>query len=133
VECDPVIVLDTHAFVWWAGESSKLSKPARRAIEASRRRGVPAICLWEIAMLVAHKRLELDRDVSDWLSDAVALEGVEVLALTTDVAVRSTRLSQGFHGDPADQLIVATAIVEGASLVTRDERIQRFGGVRTIW
>ena len=84
-------------------------------------------------MLVERQRLELDRDVSDWLSDAIALEGIEVVPLTADIAVRSTRLSQGFHGDPADQLIVATAIVLGAALVTRDERIQKFAGVKTIW
>ena len=84
-------------------------------------------------MLVERHRLELDRDVGDWLSDAVALEGVEILPLTAEVAVRSTTLSQGFHGDPADQLIVATAIVVGAALVTRDARIVEFGGVRTIW
>ena len=128
-----MIVLDTHAFVWWAGGSSKLSAAARRAITASKRRGLPAICLWEVAMLVERQRLELDRDLSDWLSDAIGLEGLEVLPMTADIAVRSTRLSQGFHGDPADQLIVATAIVFGAALVTRDERIKRFGGVKTIW
>ena len=84
-------------------------------------------------MLVERQRLELDRDVSDWLSDAISLEGIEILPLTADIAVRSTRLSHGFHGDPADRLIVATAIVYGSSLVTRDERIQEFGGVKTLW
>ena len=128
-----MIVLDTHAFVWWAAESSKLSTAARRAINASKRRGVPAICLWEIAMLVERHRLELDRDVGDWLSDALALDGIELLPLSGEIAVRSTRLSQGFHGDPADQLIVATAIVHGTALVTRDERIREFSAVRTIW
>ena len=128
-----MIILDTHAFVWWAGESGKLTAVARRAITASKRRGVPAICLWEIAMLVRRGRLELDRDVEDWLSDALALDGVETLPLTVEIAVRSTRLSQGFQGDPADQLVVATAVVLRAPLVTRDERIQQFSGVRTIW
>ncbi len=84
-------------------------------------------------MLVERQRLELDRDIGDWLSDALALEGVEVVPLTAEIAVRSTRLSQGFHGDPADQLVVATAVVLGAPVVTRDERIQSYSGVRTIW
>jgi PIN domain nuclease of toxin-antitoxin system len=127
-----VIVLDTHAFVWWVGRSSRLSALARRTIAASTRRGLAAISLWEISMLVERGRLKLDRDVGDWLSDAVAEEGVEVLELSSEIAVRSTRLAKTFHGDPADQLIVATAIVHACPLVTRDERITRFGGVRTI-
>ena len=128
-----MIVLDTHAFLWWAGESKRLSSAARRAISASKRRGVPAICLWELAMLVERGRLELNREVGDWLSDAVALDGIEVLPITAEIAVRSTRLSATFHRDPADQLIVATAVVHGAALVTRDERLRDFAGVRTVW
>jgi len=47
--------------------------------------------------------------------------------------VRSTRLGREAPADPADQLIVATAMVHGAPLVTRDERIRGFSGVTTIW
>ncbi len=127
-----MVVLDTHAFVWWVAKPTHLAAGARRAIAASSRRGVAAISLWEVAMLVERGRLKLDRDVGDWLSDAVAEEGVEVLELSPEIAVRSTRLARSFHGDPADQLIVATAMVHGCPLVTRDERIARFAGVRTI-
>jgi len=84
-------------------------------------------------MLVERGRLELNREVGDWLSDAVALDGIEVLPITAEIAVRSTRLSATFHRDPADQLIVATAVVHGAALVTRDERLRDFAGVRTVW
>jgi PIN domain nuclease of toxin-antitoxin system len=128
-----VIVLDTHAFVWWAAGSNKLSAVAQRSIDASARRGLPAICLWESAMLTQRRRLVLDRDLMDWLSDALALDGVELLPLTTDIAVRSTRLGRGTISDPADRMIVATALVHGAPLVTRDERIRGFGGVTSIW
>lgn len=84
-------------------------------------------------MLTQRRRLVLDREVQDWLSDALALDGVELLPLTPDVAIRSTRLGRGALADPADQLIVATALVHGAPLVTRDERIRGFGGVTTLW
>ena len=69
----------------------------------------------------------------DWLSDALDLDGVELLPLTPDIAVRSTGLGRGAPADPADRLIVATALVHGAPLVTRDERIHGFGGVTTVW
>lgn len=84
-------------------------------------------------MLVERRRLELDRSVMDWLSDALDLDGVEVLPLTIDIAVRSTRLGREAPADPADRLIVATALMHGAPLVTRDERIRTFAGVTTIW
>lgn len=84
-------------------------------------------------MLCERGRLKLDRDVGEWLEAALALPGVEVLPLEAEVAVRSTRLAKHFHGDPADQLIVATASVHHAALVTADSRIQASGLVKTIW
>lgn len=128
-----MIVLDTHALLWWASGSRKLSLRARRTIEASSARGVAAITLWEICMLVARGRVELDREPAEWLEQALAIEHVELLPLTPAIAARSTTLGPEFHADPADQQIVATALVHGARLVTRDERIAAWRGVATVW
>lgn len=128
-----MIVLDTHAWVWWAADRNKLSAAARAAIEGDARRGVSAISLWEVAMLASNGKLLLDRDPADWLHAAAALDGVEIVALRPDIAVRSTRLGRAFHGDPADRLIVATAIAESAKLVTKDAQIRACSGVDTVW
>lgn len=128
-----MIVLDTHAWVWWAADKKKLSGAARAAIEADSRRGVSAISLWEVAMLASSGKLLIDRDPIEWLNAATALEGVEIVALRPDIAVRSTRLGRAFHGDRADRLIVATAIAESAKLVTKDAQIRSYSGVDAVW
>jgi PIN domain nuclease of toxin-antitoxin system len=133
VERGAVIVLDTHAWVWWAADRSRLSRRARSAIEAERRLAISDVSVWEVAMLVAKGRLRLDRSATDWLEHAAALDRLEVVAIRPGIAVRSTQLGHAFQGDPADRLIVATALVEGASLVTKDDRIRASPAVATIW
>lgn len=128
-----MIVLDTHVWVWWAADKEKVSKPARAAIEEEDRRGVSAISLWEVATLVSKGRLLLDRDPKEWLESAIALEGFEVVPLRPSIAVRSTQLGRTFQGDPADRLVVATAIAEGARLVTKDAQIRAYPGVVSVW
>lgn len=83
-------------------------------------------------MLVQHGRLELDRPVLTWIHQALALPGAELAPITAEVAVRAAGLGRGFPGDPADRLIVATALEIRAPLVTRDTRLIRAGVVETI-
>ncbi|MGH9456185.1 MAG: type II toxin-antitoxin system VapC family toxin [Thermoanaerobaculia bacterium] len=127
-----MIVADTHAWIWWATGSRRLSKRARAAFEEADAIGVAAITLWEIAMLVRHQRLVLDRGVSLWLRQSLAKPRAALLPLDPDVATRAVAL-EWEHRDPADRLIVATALVHRAALVSRDERMSRFDGIRTIW
>lgn len=129
-----MILLDTHVWIWWAAETPRrLSARARRAIAESPSVAVSAISPWEVAMLVAKGRLELDRDVLVWIRQALALPRVTFAPLTPEIAVRSTRLGDGFPGDPADRILVATARELGAALVTKDETLRHAEGVRTIW
>jgi PIN domain nuclease of toxin-antitoxin system len=95
--------------------------------------GVPAICCVEVAALAARGRIVLDRPTLDWLSDALDQPRVELLPLSPAVAVKAADLPATLPGDPADRLIVATAVLESAPLVTKDERLRGFAGVRTIW
>jgi PIN domain nuclease of toxin-antitoxin system len=128
-----MILLDTHAWIWWASQSPKLSAAAQEAIANETGVGVAAISCWEAAMLVDKGRLKLDRDVGLWVEQAAALPKVVVLALTPQIAVASVRLPPGFHGDPADRMIMATARQYGVPVVTKDERIRKSGLVATIW
>ena len=114
-------------------EDSQLSATARRRIAAAPTVGLCPISLWEVAMLVERGRLALDRYAAEWMEDACAVPKCKVLEITPSIAVRSTRLGAQFHRDPADQLIVASAIEHRAALVSRDERIRRFAGVEVVW
>jgi PIN domain nuclease of toxin-antitoxin system len=128
-----MIVLDTHAWLWWASDQTRLSPAALRAIKGAKRlRAVAAISAWEVAMLVAKGRIELDRDPLTWIQDALGLDKVELMPLAPGIAVRSSQLALP-HGDPADRLIAATALELSCPLVTRDERLRAAPGLKTIW
>ena len=110
-------VFDTHAWVWTvAGE------PQAQRLSAFRGRVVvSSISVWEVAMLEAKGRLQLKHGVEVWLDLNLAAP-VALEPLGPVIAVESCRLP-GFHGDPADRIIVATACVLGLPLITADSEI----------
>ena len=127
-----MIVLDTHAWLWWVSDPDRLGRAARKQLEASDRIGVASVSCFEVAAAAAKGRISLDRGALDWLHQAIALPRLELLPLTPAIAVKATELGK-FHGDPADRLIVATALLESAPLVTKDRRIRKYQAVVTIW
>jgi PIN domain nuclease of toxin-antitoxin system len=131
--CCIVILLDTHAWIWWVSESPKLSEKARMAIETEDFLGVSAISCWETAMLYAKQRIRFNLDIEEWIDLAEKRPKIQVLPLTPKVAVLSTRLPGDFHGDPADRIIAATSLSKGIALVTRDEKIIQWDQITTIW
>jgi PIN domain nuclease of toxin-antitoxin system len=129
-----VIVLDTHAWLWWLAQPSKLSRAARRAIDEAESIAVSAVSAWELTMLVKRGRISLDRDVAAWVRQALAPARVTPTALTPEIAVAAGLLDGGgFPGDPADRFIYATARASRAQLVTRDAAIRRFDARGTVW
>jgi PIN domain nuclease of toxin-antitoxin system len=130
-----LILLDTHAWLWWSSEPERLSASARAEIAAERRVGVSTISVWEVATLQRRGRIELDRDLRDWVARSVSEGRVhEFWPPTVDVALAAAALDgEAFPGDPADRLIFATARVAGGRLVTKDERIRAFAPSETIW
>lgn len=128
-----MIVLDTHAWIWYANKSNKLSKRAKEKIEHSNRIGVAAISCWEVAMLVSKERLAFKMDVEKWVKKALKLPKIELIELLPEISVFSTRLPGKFHGDPADRIIVATSLISNAELVSKDQRILDYTFVETIW
>lgn len=94
---------------------------------------VSAISVWEVAMLVAKRRIQLDRPVELWVDVALALPGVLLAPLEPVIAVRSTKLPGEFHPDPADRIIVATALEHAAPILTPDDRIRSYPHVQSVW
>ena len=127
-----IVVADTHAWLWWVADRSKLSRAAKRALARADRIAVSPISAWEIAMLVLRGRLRLDTEVRAWVTAAVEADRVELAPLTADVAVTAASLS-ALHADPADRIIVATALENRAPLVTRDAAIAASKTVKCVW
>ncbi len=131
-----MIVLDTHTLVWWVTGDATLSKKAKSVIEREHDGGeiiVSAISAWEITMLVEKDRLVLSMDVSSWLATVAEIEGVKFLPVDVEIANKSVVLPGEFHKDPADRMIVATARKLAVPVVTKDEKIQSYPHVKTIW
>ncbi len=129
-----MIVLDTHAWVWWTVDPARLTEAQRREIARNEddRIGVSAFSCWEVAKLCEYGRLDLPVGVAEWFRAALRYPGVSLLPLTPEIAVESTTLPGAFHRDPADQVIVATARVHDCPLVTSDDKIVRYPYVRSV-
>jgi PIN domain nuclease of toxin-antitoxin system len=128
-----VIVLDTATWIWRASEPKRLSRAAKRSIEAADALLLSAISVWEVAMLVSKRRIALDRSLEAWIDAALALPGIDLVQLEPRISIRSTLLPGAFHPDPADRIIVATALERSAEIVTPDERIRDYPHVQSIW
>ena len=124
-----MIVMDTHALIWLANGSGDLGRTARTKLDAALREGglaVSAISFWECGMLVDKGRITLSIDPMQWRTDLLA-SGLEELPVTGRTGIAAARLPN-FHGDPADRLIVATALENDAHLATADHAILDWSG-----
>lgn len=131
-----MIVLDTHAWVWFVSNPELLSKRAKESLDAAVEDNallISSISAWEVALLVARKRLTLRLELSDWIAKSEMLPFVKFIPVDNSVAVKSVNLPQPLHSDPADRIIIATAISWGVPLVTKDEKILDYPHVQTIW
>jgi len=127
-----VVVLDTHVLIRAALEPKKLPARVRRALEEEPDPAASDISLWEIAMLIARGRVGPIADPLQFLEDIVQSQGLRILAVTPEIAVMSQ--SDLFaHGDPADRLIAATALVYKATLITADTQLRKIRQLRTLW
>ena len=131
-----MIVLDTHAWIWFISNPDLLSKPAQNAVNtAVKDKGIliSSISAWELALLVSKKRLKLTLDVSDWIAKTESLPFIQFVPITNSIAVKSVNLPLPLHPDPADRIIIATALSVGAPLVTKDRKLLDYSPVKTIW
>lgn len=127
-------MLDTHALLWWALDPAELSDTARATITTMEQQGgfASAISIWELGIQIKRKKLELPIPVEE-LARRIERGGVvELVPVDTQTWLRSLSLAWD-HPDPADRVIVATALIRGVPLLTKDAAIRAFADVRTIW
>jgi PIN domain nuclease of toxin-antitoxin system len=91
------------------------------------------ISVWELAKKVEKQQMVLDRPVDEWLDEALSIRGLRLWELTRPVLIDSCTLPQPFHGDPVDQILVATARRNAAAMVTKDQKIRRYAHVQSVW
>ncbi len=119
-----MLLLDTHVLIWLDEGNPRIGKTALTLIDeslASGQLGVATISFWEVAMLVEKQRLTMLTELDIWRADLLQAGLVEI-PLQGATAIRAGQLAL-FHGDPADRMIVATAVENSATLMTADEKI----------
>jgi PIN domain nuclease of toxin-antitoxin system len=129
------VLLDTHVWVWWLTPRSPLPRREQEALDAlaaRRELKLSAISLWEAQMLHAKGRLRITLAFSDWLEQAADERVLTILPLDISVILALDSLPRSFHGDPADRLIVATALARRLPLATHDTAIRRSRAV-SLW
>jgi len=124
-----MILLDTCALIWIVNKDP-IAPAALTAAERAFHRGelfLSPVSAWEIGALASRGRLKLGVSAEVYVERAFTLPGVQLAPLTPQIAVRSSSLPGNFHSDPADCLLVATALTMGLKLMTRDRRILAYG------
>lgn len=119
-------LLDTHIFLWWMEGSSRLSKAQREVLDSASAKNplwVSDITLWEIATLVSLGRLLPQKPLRAWLEEATAPPLVKRVGISPEIAAEVAGLPDSLHRDPADRVLIATARVLGALLLTQDQKI----------
>jgi PIN domain nuclease of toxin-antitoxin system len=129
-----VIMLDTHALLWWALDPDKLSEHARALTCEMEQRGgfASSISIWELAIKVKRGKLELPLSVEELARRLERGAVVEVMPVDAGTWLRSVSLPWA-HSDPADRVIVATALARGLAVLTQDAAMHEFSQVQCLW
>jgi len=125
-----MIVADTNALIWFLEDLPALGRIARRLVEGAHAEdslAASAFSFWEIAFLIGRNRLEIDVTADEFRREALAF-GIREIALTGDIGIAAVML-EGLHRDPADRIIVATALANDATLITADRRLLGWAGL----
>ena len=131
-----LLLLDTHCWLWaQLGLVRRLSQAALKAIQNAESDGalrVSVISIWELAVWEKRGKLALPMDVRTWVEEALSKPGISVAPLTPEIAIESVHLPGELHGDPADRMLVATARMLGATLLTKDAQLIRYSHQRHV-
>lgn len=121
-----MIVLDTHIWLWWVNQDIEKLSPARmKQIELSELVAVSAISCFEVAWLARHDRIVLPCHVEVWFEKALTGSGVSLLPITPVIAAMAVALPE-HHSDPQDRMIIATALVHDANLMSSDRKLPTY-------
>jgi PIN domain nuclease of toxin-antitoxin system len=131
-----VLILDTCALVFDSLAPVRLSEKATAAIALADDAGTLACCdisLWEIAMLVSKGRLDPGTSAQEFIELVLSARKIEIIPITPAIAAKSVLPEFCPHGDPADRIIAASAVIHKAHLVTSDSKLAMVTGLQIVW
>ena len=115
------LLLDTHIWIWWVQQTGQLTPSQSALIENAETVQVSAISCWEAMMLQQQSRIQLHRSPEEWFSLATRQSGIEVVPISENIAIKAAALPF-HHKDPADRIIIATALESALQLFSYDSK-----------
>ncbi|PCK05777.1 MAG: PIN domain-containing protein [Alteromonadaceae bacterium] len=131
-----MILLDTCAILWDALEPEQLTDKALNAINKADEFNaliISDISVWEIAMLVKKKRIQIDTTASTLINLYLQTRNISVVQISPEIAELSVNFGSGINKDPADRIISATSIIHNAQLITADKNLIESEILDTVW
>lgn len=129
-----MILLDTHALLWWALDPGQLSPVAAKVVDEMEQQGgfASSISIWELGVKIMRGKLDLGMSIDEFArrvehAGVVSLVPVDITLWLASLALRWD------HRDPADRVIVATALAKGVPVLSKDSTIRQFEGVPSVW
>jgi PIN domain nuclease of toxin-antitoxin system len=130
------LLLDTHCWIWSQfGLDHEFSPAGLSLFRRAASDGIlllSIISVWEVALLESKRRIHLQMDCFDWVSQALKTPGLSLIPLSPEIAVESSHLPGNLHGDPVDRILVATARNMGARLMTRDRLLLKYKHAQVV-
>lgn len=129
-------LIDTHIWIWWLLNIGSLPKKEKEYLNRLVDKGTPpllsSISVWEMTLLHKLGSIKTRLPFESFAKLAASPECVQILPVNAEVAIRLHTLPDAFQKDPADRLIVSTALAGGHKLMTKDNQIIKSGLVE-IW
>jgi PIN domain nuclease of toxin-antitoxin system len=127
------LLLDTHVLIWAESQDGQLGEVTRQLLlDASNSLLVSPVSSLEISRLISLERLHFSKSLNDWLKEARHNLGFKDAEFSHAIAIRSYELPGDFHKDPADRMLVATAMELDCHLLTADDLILNYPHVKSI-
>lgn len=128
-----MFILDTHVLLWLVSSQTELSEKAKKVIRTnSGSLYVSSISAFEIAIKHYKKKLELPLSPDIWFKKAISLHGIDEITINSEILVHSASLPP-IHNDPADRIIISTAMIHKAKIISKDKIVKKYPDVSVIW
>lgn len=131
-----MILLDTQALIWWSTAPQYLSKKALKTIEKETKKEkvlVSSITVWEMYLLVKKRKIRFTVDIDSLIENLEKTPYIQFIPIDNRIAAKSVLLPDPLHRDPADRIIIATALALGAKVITSDKKILTYPHVQSLW
>jgi PIN domain nuclease of toxin-antitoxin system len=125
-------LLDTHTFLWFINDDKQLSKIAVNAMgNSDATKFLSIVSLWEIAIKLNIGKLQLNISFPD-LEQQMHKNGFELLPVTFVHTHKICTLDK-HHGDPFDRMIIAQALSEELTVISKDKNFTKYSGLQLLW